>query len=208
MFQSTLPNLKQPRPDSALQSANTHVHLVDNTAEVETPRIIKEAIRGRKSVIREKINQVTEHIRNPQIPYMKKVDEMPFVMQRQIPMVQTVQKTKEIPQLRYTDDVVDNPVVQVPCVQVVEKTVENPQLQTVEKIEEPPQTQMIQGTQAPESLRQMGHVEQLVEDSKVFSQDTVQQRFGKQTIEIPAESASPIFVTAPVLENFSSCCWV
>ena len=44
-------------------------------------------------------------------------------------------------------------------------------------------------------------MEELVEVSKVFSQDTVQQRFGKQTIEIPAESASPIFVTAPVLEN-------
>ena len=59
-----------------------------------------------------------------------------------------------------------------------------------------------QGTLAPESLRQTGHVEELVEVSKVFSQDMVQQRFGKQTIEIPAESASHIFVTAPVLENY------
>ena len=85
------------------------------------------------------------------------------------------------------------------------KTAEIPQLQTVKKIGEIPQTQTIQGTQAPENLaitpvcqvRQTGHVEELVEVSKVFSQDTVR----KQTIEIPAESASPIFVTASVLEN-------
>ena len=117
---------------SALQSVQ---HVV-NTVEVETPRIIKEAIRGKKSVIREKIHQVTEHIRNPQIPYMKKVDDMPVAVQRQIPMVQTVQETKEIPQWRCTDEVVDNPAEQVPCVQVLEKTAEIPQLQTVEKIGE------------------------------------------------------------------------
>ena len=121
---------------SALQSVNTHVQHVVNTAEVETPRIIKEAIRGKKSVIQEKIHQVTEHIRNPPIPYMKKVDDMHVAVQRQIPMVQTVQETKEIPQLRCTDEVVDNPAEQVPCVQVLEKTAEIPQLQTVEKIGE------------------------------------------------------------------------
>ena len=44
-------------------------------------------------------------------------------------------------------------------------------------------------------------MEELVEVSSVFSQDAVQQRFGKQTIEILAESNSPMFVTAPTLEN-------
>ena len=115
----------------------------------------------------------------------------------------------EIPQPECIDTVVDDPVVQVPRMQVVEKTAEIPQLQTVEKIAETPQTLPIQGTQATESLaitsvcqvRQTGHVEELVEVSKVFHQNTVQLRFGKQTIEIPAESASPIFVTAHVLEN-------
>ena len=158
------------------------------------------------------------------------------VAQRQIPFDQTVQKTVEAPQLQCIDKVVDDPIVQVQCVEVLEKTAETPQTQT------------IQGTQAPESLaitpvcqvRQTGHVEELVEVSKVFSQDTAQQRFGKQIIEIPAEtqmiqsartsersgtapvcqmtqaeigevieigasipaeSASPIFVTAPVLDN-------
>ena len=50
-------------------------------------------------------------------------------------------------------------------------------------------------------MAQTGHVEELVEVSRVFSQDTVQQRFGKQTTEIPAESDSPTLVTAPILEN-------
>ena len=131
------------------------------------------------------------------------------VAQRQIPNDETVQKTVETPQLQCVDKVVDDPVVQVPRVQVLEKTAEIPQLQTIEKIAETPPTKTIQGTQVPESsgitpvrqVTQTGHVEELVEVSNVFSQDTVQQRFGKQTIEIPTESESPIFVTAPMLEN-------
>ena len=113
--------------------------------------------------------------------------EVPVVMQqqmpvqRQVPMVQTVQKTAETPLLQCFDQVVDDPVVLVPRVQVLDKTAEIPQLQTVEKIGEIPQTQTILGTQAPESLaitpvcqvRQTGHVEELEEVSKVFSPDTV-----------------------------------
>ena len=76
---------------------------------------------------------------------------MPIVVQRQNPMVKTVQKTKEIPQLWCIDEVVGIPVGQVSRVQVVEKTAEIPQLRTVGKIAETPQTQTTQGTQAPES---------------------------------------------------------
>ena len=138
-----------------------------------------------------------------------------ILAQRQIPFDRTVQKTVETPQLQCVDQVVDDPVVQVPRVQVLEKTAEIPQLQTVEKIGEIPQTQTIQGTQAPESLaitpvcqvRQTGHVEELIEVSKVFSPDTVQQRFGKQMVEIPAETqmiqsarTSESSVTAPVCQ--------
>ena len=192
---------------------NTQVQHGVNTVEVETPKIVKEAVRGKK-VIREKINQIAEHIKNPQIQFSNKVDEMPVVVQRQNPMVQTVQKTKEIPQLWCVDEVVGIPVGQVSRVQVLEKTAEIPQLQTVEKIAETPQAQTIQGTQAPESsgitpvcqVAQTGHLEELVEVSRVFSQDTVQQRFGKQTIEIPTESESPIFVAAPILENSPAEC--
>ena len=172
---------------SALQSVQ---HVV-NTVEVETPRIIKEAVRGKK-VIREKINQVTEHIRNQQIQFSNKVDDMPVPVQRQNPMVQTVQETKEIPQLRCTDEVVDNPAVQVPRVHVVEKTAEIPQLQTVEKIGETSQTQMIQSARTYES-------------SVTAPVCQMTQAEIGEVIEIgasiPAESASPIFVTAPVLGN-------
>ena len=54
---------------------------------------------------------------------MNDLDDVPVVTQRQIPMVQTVQKTKEIPQLQCIDKVVDNPVMQAPRMQVVEKMV-------------------------------------------------------------------------------------
>ena len=107
-------------------------------------------------------------------------------------MVQTVQETKEIPQLRCTDEVVDNPAVQVPRVHVVEKTAEIPQLQTVEKIGETPQTQMIQSARTSER------------SGTAPVCQTTQAEIG-EVIEIgasiPAESASPIFVTAHVLEN-------
>ena len=107
----------------------------------------------------------------------KDLDDVSVVTQRQIPMIQTVQKTKEIPQLQCVDKVVDNPVLQVPRVQVVEKMVEIPQLQTVEKIAETPQTQTMQGTQIPESLgsapvcqvAQTGHVE-VIENEKPLIQ--------------------------------------
>ena len=69
---------------------------------------------------------------------MKKVDEMPIPVQRQTPMVQTVQKTLEISQLQCIDKVVDDPVVQVPQIQVVEKTVEGQQLQIVGQFVETP----------------------------------------------------------------------
>ena len=61
-----------------------------------------------------------------------KVIDVSVVAQRQIPMVQTFQKTMEIPQLHCIDKVVDDPVVQVPRVQVVEKIVEIPEIQTVQ----------------------------------------------------------------------------
>ena len=84
--------------------------------------------------------------------FLNKVDEVPVGVQRQIPMVQAVQKTMEIPQLQCVDEAIDGTVVQVPRVQVVEKTVEGPQLQIVEQIVETPETQTIQSTQTSESL--------------------------------------------------------
>ena len=197
---------------SALQSVQ---HVV-NTVEVEKPKIIELTVQRKKPIIQEKINHRTKPIEFPQAQFLNKVDETPVAVQRQIPMVQTVEEMKETPQLQVIDKVVDDPVVQVPRVQVLEKTAESPQLQNVEKIGEIPQTRTIQGTQAPESLtitpvcqvRQTRHEEELVEVSKVFSPDTVQQRFGKQMIKIPAETqmiqsarTSESSVTAPVCQT-------
>ena len=62
--------------------------------------------------------QVTKHAEIPQTYYVDHVVDMPVVMQRQVPQVQSVpspsinQVTKgaEIPQTRYIDKVVDRPV--------------------------------------------------------------------------------------------------
>ena len=70
--------------EKALQTANSHAQHVASTVEVETPKIIKEVVRGKKSVIREKTSQVAEHIKNSQIPYTNKIldlmKDVPVVM--------------------------------------------------------------------------------------------------------------------------------
>ena len=124
------------------QGVNTHAQHVVNTVEVERPKIIKQT--GQKTIIQEKINRVTKRVEIPQVQFPNKVDEMPVGVQRQIPMVQIVQKTMEIPQLQCVDEAIDDPAVQVPRAQVVEKTVEGPQLQIVEQIVETPETQTTQ----------------------------------------------------------------
>ena len=134
-----------------------------------------------------------------QLQFSNKVDEMPVAVQRQVPMVQTVQKTVEIPQPECIDTVIDDPVVQVPQMRVMEKTVEGPQLQIIEQIVEIPETQTIQGARtsdrsgtAPVCQMTQAEIGEVIEIGA----------------SIPAESASSILVTAPVLEKFSSCCWV
>ena len=116
---------------------NTHVQHVVNTVEVERPKLIKETQQRKKPIINEKINQVTKHIKIPQVQFLNKVDDMLVDVQQQIrPMTQTVQKTTEIPQLQFPDQMVDVPVVvqrQVPSIETVQKTVEVPQTQSIVK---------------------------------------------------------------------------
>ena len=92
-------------PERTQQVVNTSVQHIVDTVEVQKP------------TIQEKINQVTKHIKIPQ------VSDIPVVAPRQIlPMTQTVQKTTEIPQLQFPDQVLDVPlafVVLVPQMQVV-----------------------------------------------------------------------------------------
>ena len=80
---------------------------------------------------------------------------------------------------------------QVPQVQIVEKTIEIPQRQIVEKIVEIPEIWTIQGTQTSESL----------------ATAPVRQAAPAETVEVvelgpplSAESAPPVFATAPLVE--------
>ena len=143
------------------QGVNTHVQHVVNTVEVERPKIIKQT--GQKTIIQEKINQVTKvqtvqtSIEIPQLQYCDEVIDVPVVLVVHVPQSQVVTETAEIPQLHVAGKVVDVPavfVVLAPLVQVrvVKKTVEDPQFQIDEKTAEAPQTQTIQVTQTSESL--------------------------------------------------------
>ena len=122
--------VEMPVTRKTQQGVNTHVQHVVNTVEVERPKLAKETVQ-------EKINQVTKHIKIPQVQFLNKVDDMLVDVQQQIrPMAQTVQKTTEIPQLQFPDQVVDVPVVvqrQVPSIETVQKTVEVPQTQSIVK---------------------------------------------------------------------------
>ena len=97
---------------------------------MERPKLAKETVQ-------EKINQVTKHIKIPQVQFLNKVDDMLVDVQQQIrPMAQTVQKTTEIPQLQFPDQVVDVCVTvqrQVSSIETVQKTVEVPQTQSIVK---------------------------------------------------------------------------
>ena len=51
------------------QGLNTHVQHVVNTVEVQNPKLAKETVQ-------EKINQVTKHIKIPQVQFLNNVDDM------------------------------------------------------------------------------------------------------------------------------------
>ena len=97
-------------PEKTQQGVNTHAQHVVNTVEVERPKIIDETVQ--KPTIQEKINQVTKHIKIPQVQFLDKADDMFVDVQRQIPVAQTMQKTMEVPLLQFTDKVVN---IQHPC---------------------------------------------------------------------------------------------
>ena len=111
-----------------------------------------------KLQIVEKIDEKTVDVSQAQ--FLGKAVYTPVGMQRQVPVIQTVQKNMEVsplqfidkvvdisnvhenlenPQLQHTDQVVDVPVVlvvQFPRMQVVEEAVEIPQLHVIKKIPE------------------------------------------------------------------------
>ena len=76
-------------PERTQQVVNTSVQHIVDTVEVEKPKIIDETVQ--KPTIQEKINQVTKHIKIPQVQFLDKADDMLVDVQRQIPVAQTMQ---------------------------------------------------------------------------------------------------------------------
>ena len=173
---------------STQQVANTHVQHVVNTVEVERPKLIKETVQ-------EKINQVTKHIKIPQVQFLAKVDDMPVVVQRQVSTAQTVQKAMEVPQLQFTNKVNDIPVEaqrQISMVWTIQKTTEIPQLQCVNEVIDVPAV----------FVEQAPHVHVVEKTAEIPQMQTV-EKIGEtpQTQMILSARTSESSVTAPVLEN-------
>ena len=132
---------------STQRVANTHVQHVVNTVEVEMPKIIKETVQRKRPIIQEKINQVTKHIKIPQVQFRTKVDDMPVVVQRQVSTAQTVQKAMEVPPLQFTDKGNDIPVEaqrQISMVRTIQKTTDIPQLQCDDHVVDVPAEMAVQ----------------------------------------------------------------
>ena len=130
------------------QVANTLVQQdVSNAVEVEKPKIIELTVQRKKFIIQEKINQETKPVELPQAQFLDKAGNMPFVVQRQIPVAQTVE-TIEVSPLQFTDKVVDTPVVaqrQIPIVvQTVQTNMEIPQIQITDEVIDVPVVSAVQ----------------------------------------------------------------
>ena len=213
-------------PEKAQQVANTLVQHDVDTVEVEKPKITELTVQRKKPIIQEKINQVTRHIKIPQVQFLTKVDDMPVVVQRQVSTAQTVQKAMEVPPLQFTDKVMNIPVVaqrQISMDQTVQKTMEIPHLQCVdevidvpaevavqaphvhivEKTVEEPQSQIVENAETPEI--QMVRGTETSESLSIAPVCQLTQARNVEAVEIGAiplaESARPIFVTTPVLET-------
>ena len=81
----------------------------------------------------------TENLGGPLVQYIdllpSRVDILALVFQRQVPTIQTVQKTVEVLETQHFDGVADVPVVlqrPVPTIQSVQKTMEVPETQCLE----------------------------------------------------------------------------
>ena len=186
-------------PGRTQQVVNTSVQHIVDTVEVEKPKIIDETVQ--KPTIQEKINQVTKHVEVPLLQFLDKVEEIPVVAERQIPIVvQTIQKTTDIPQLQCIDKVIDVPVVsvaQAPHVQIVEKTAEIPLLQIVKKTVETPEVQTVRCTQTSESLGTAPFCQAAQAETVEAVEIEQRQNHMVQTVQMPIETPQLQIVDVP-----------
>ena len=88
------------------QTANTHVQQVANTVEVKTLKIIKMTTRGKKldpdddQSSKDQSGDPTSRDSSDSV-FGDKIIEMPSAMKRQIPTIETVQKTVEVLQVHF-----------------------------------------------------------------------------------------------------------
>merc|ERR1712178_362518 len=91
---------------------NTVVHTcVENqvqTVEVEKPKIIQKTVQRKKPIVQDHVTQVPKVM--TQTVTVPKVQQIPVVKQRQVPMIQKVEKIIEGPQTEYVDNHVQIPV--------------------------------------------------------------------------------------------------
>ena len=161
---------------------------------VEVPKTISQnriQQRTMKQIVDDPVVQV---VQIPQVHVVEKTAEIPVMTQRQNHMVQTVQMPMETPQLQIVGEIVrdtqtSDSLGTTPVCQVAQTGhVEAVEIETSLPTESA--SAMFVSTPVPQAM------EELVEASKVFSQDRVQQRFGKQTIEPPAISLAERVVEA------------
>ena len=174
-------------PERTQQVVNTSVHHVVNTVEVDKPKLVKETVQ-------EKINQVTKHIKIPQVQFLNKVDDMLVDVQRQIPVAQTMQKTMEVPPSHVTDKVSVIPVVVpkqiLPMAQTVQKTTEIPQLQFPDQAVDVPvvmQRQIPSIETVPKTVEvpQTQHIDKVADVPVARPRQTLSVQRVQKTVEVP-----------------------
>ena len=172
------------------QVANTHVQHVVNTIKVEKPKIFKPTVQ--KPVIQEKINQVIKPIEVPQ--FLNEAVDMLDAVQRQVSMVQKIQKIIETSRLQFLNKVDETPVAvqrQNHMVQTFQMPMETPQLPCIDKVVDVPvATQQVVHVPQERVVEKIVEIPQVQIVEKIDKIPEIRTDVGTQTSES--------FGTAPV----------
>ena len=192
-------------------------YTIEQTLDVPMPEMVKQLVEVPKTISQNRIQQrtmkqivddpVVQVVQIPQVHVVEKTAEIPVMTQRQNHMVQTVQMAMETPQLQIVGEIVRDtqtsdslgtaPVrqgVQAEIGEVVEIRAPfptgsaSPVFVTTPVLEVPP---IVVDVTVPQA------VEELVEASKAFSQNRVQQSSMEQIIANPAISLAEKTVEMP-----------
>ena len=116
-------------------------HTTEEIIDILVPHVMEKTI--------EVVNLIPqEQVQNHRVEqFIDKAVDVPIIVQRQVPIVQKVQKTVEVFQTQFINKVVDVPVHmqrQVPAVQVVQKTAEATRIQFIDRAVDIPAEQQRQ----------------------------------------------------------------